>query len=792
MRLQKYSSKRNLKESPEPKAKVAKGKKGKLAFVVQKHAATRLHYDFRLELDGVLLSWAVPKGPSLDPSVKRLAVKVEDHPFDYRNFEGIIPRGYGAGTVMIWDQGTFTIDDESRKAAQEHLREGIKKGAIHFTLEGEKLKGRFSLVKMKDKESDWLLIKSKDAFASKKEILKQDRSVASDKTLEEIREKTKKKSIKPHEVHPMLCTLVDKPFDSKDWLFEIKLDGFRAIAELDKNKVEFYSRNLQSFQGRFPELTRELKKLNLDAILDGEIVALDKKGISHFQMLQNYATEENIFYFVFDILYLNGKDLRGLPLIERKEILKSVLKSNSHIRYLDHIEGEGERFFQACKKMGLEGIIGKKKESHYEIGLRSREWLKIKAELRQEVVICGFTEPKGSRKNFGALIVGVYKKGDLHYAGRVGGGFTEKKLDEVKKLLLPIKIEQSPLINSPRPNTAVTWVKPQILCEVKFKEWTKAGSMRQPIFIGIRTDKPAKSVVEEKPIKVKTQYDFITHPDKLYWEKEKITKGDLLHYYERVAPFILPYLKNRPITLKRYPDGALGPSFYQKNIENPPEWLDTVEIEHTDRSMRYMVIQNVKSLLYAVNLGSIEIHPWFSRTSHLQNPDFLIFDLDPVEIAFDAVVETALALHDLLDSLDVPNYCKTSGGRGMHIGVPLKARYSYDQAKQFAVLIATFIYKELPKITSLVRNPKNRKKKVYIDCYQNNFGQTLAAPYSVRAKPGAPVSTPLDWSEVKKGIDPSHYTLFNTLERVRKRGDIFKPILSKGVDLKKVLKKISS
>ncbi len=766
MSLKKYSSKRNLKKSHEPKAEISKRKKGDLKFVVQKHAASRLHYDFRLEVDGVLKSWAVPKGPSLDPNIKHLAVQVEDHPFEYRKFEGIIPSGYGAGTVMIWDEGTYNVDDESSAKSENLMREGLKKGSIHFTLNGDKLKGRFALVKMKREGNEWILIKSKDAFASKEDVTHKDRSAVSNKKLEEIG-KSK----------PMLASTVDKPFDSKEWLFEIKLDGFRALANLNGKKVSLYSRNFNSFNQSFPALVEELKSLNLDAVLDGEIVALDEHGISHFQALQNYKSESNIYFYVFDILYLNGKDLRDLPLLKRKAILKKVLKQKGAIRYLDYIENEGKKFFELCKSHGLEGVIGKVKSSPYKSGERSKNWVKIKAEYNEEFVICGFTEPKRSRKNFGSLLVGVYEGKTLRFAGRVGGGFTENELIEVKKKLLPLVTQDSPFQNPPSTKN-ITWVKPELLCQVKFKEWTSEGILRMPIYLGMREDKQAQA----------DAYDFITHPDKLYWEKEKITKGDLLDYYEAVAPFILPYLIDRPETLKRFPNGIDQPKFFQKNVTNYPDWLQTFKVAHHDKIVNYALVQDMRSLLYIVNMGCIEIHPWFSTIHNLENPEFMILDLDPEAIHFDSVVETALNIHTLLDALKVPNFCKTSGGRGLHIAIPLQGRYTFEQAKQFAELIALVAHKKLPEITSLERSPKKRQKKVYIDCYQNNFGQTLAAPYSVRAKPGAPVATPLLWKEVKPGLNPSNFNLFNTLARLKKKGDLFKPVLEKGADLEKALK----
>lgn len=800
-KLKKYTAKR--KETPEPEAKIHKRHKGRLRFVVQKHAARRLHYDFRLEAEGVLKSWAVPKGPSLDPSVKRLAIMVEDHPFDYHNFEGIIPKGYGAGTVMIWDQGTYDVDGKPSKKSEEALLEGLEKGAIHFTLSGSKLKGKFTLVKLNKENNEWILMKARDAYSSKGEIIQENRSVISNRTLEEISgEKTLNLSkTKQKKLLPMLATLVDQPFDNKEWFFEIKLDGFRALAELDKKRVNLYSRNLKSFNQRFPSIVEDLKSLGLDAVLDGEIVALDEKGVSQFQLIQNYKTEERLFFYVFDILYLNGRDLRKLPLVERKSILKTLVPAGSSILFLDHVEEKGKKFFQLCKENGLEGIIGKKKGSVYASGIRTRNWVKIKAELGQEVVICGYTEPRKSRKNFGALIAGVYRKGALEYAGHVGGGFTEKKLEEVKELLAPLATEKCPFRHPPKTNTPVKWVEPELLCEVKFKEWTDSGVMRMPIFLALRTDKPAKSIKREKKepvnqvLKAKKkqpleEYDFITNTDKLFWEEEGIKKGDLLLYYDIMAPFILPYLKDRPESLRRFPNGIAKPSFFQKNIEKPPEWLETYKIAHHNKTVNYMLIQDAKSLLFAANLGCIEIHPWFSRIQSLEKPDFMTFDLDPEAIAFDSVVETALALHEFLDKIKVPNFCKTSGSRGLHVIVPLGAKYAYEEAKRFAELAALIVHQKIPKITSLERSPSKRQKMVYIDCYQNNFGQTLAAPYSLRAKPGAPVSTPLEWKEVELGIDPLDYTLFNTIERLNKKGDLFHPILGKGMDLKKALKEI--
>ncbi len=602
---------------------------------------------------------------------------------------------------------------------------------------------------------------------------------------------------KQRSIRPMLATFVDRPFDDEGWVFEIKLDGFRAIAILEYNQIELHSRNLLSFNDRFPLLVEELKQLRLNAVLDGEIVALNQNQIPKFQLLQNALPQTEVFFYVFDILYLNNINLQNLPLIKRKVILKENLKNTLHVRYLDFIDARGIDFFKVCQERELEGIVAKKKNSHYLEGIRSKNWLKIKNEHQQEVIICGFTEPKGGRKGFGALLVGVYKEKQLHYVGHVGGGFTQRQLNEIKTLLDPLIIEKSPFSIPPKTNTKATWVTPKYVCEVKFKESTKEGIMRQPIFLGFREDKLPNEVEEEKPIHTKKTnkknildaYPFLTHLDKPYWDKEKITKEDILLYYASVAKYILPYLKDRPQVLKRYPNGISKPSFYQKNLADHPSWIQTAFVEHERKTVEYLLIQDIQSLMYAVNLGCIEIHSWFSRIQNLQNPDILLFDLDPEDISFNAVIETAQSLHAILEDIKVPHFCKTSGATGLHIAVPLGAKYPFEQAKQFAQLIAIKVVEHLPEITSIERKPIHRQKKVYVDYLQNNFGQTMAMPYSVRARAGAPVSTPLVWSEVTKGLNPADFTIFNTVERINNYGDLFKKGYQKGIDLKKILEK---
>lgn len=623
-------------------------------------------------------------------------------------------------------------------------------------------------------------------------------------------------------IKPMLGFLGDKPFDSPEWLFEVKWDGYRAIAEVEGAKVKLLSRNFKSMNARFPPIVNALKELGVEAIFDGEIVILDERGVSHFQTLQNYQKSGlgDLRYCIFDLLYLHGKDLRPLPLIERKKILKSLLpaSSTSILLYSDHILAKGKEFFRAIQKQNLEGLMGKQIQSPYESG-RSRAWVKIKTHASQEAVICGFTAPRGGRQLFGALILGVYDQRVLKYIGRVGTGFDRSLLSEVMQKLKPLITKTCPFTVPPptNANASVTWVKPKLVCEVSFAEWTNEGSLRQPIFVGLRTDKDPKSIQKEVAIPmVETAGDAmeesteetkaqaqpkhkhaipanvpLTHLDKVFWPKEGYTKGDLIDYYREMTPCILAYLKDRPEILHRFPNGIESEGFYQKKIDrNFPAWVTTVKIQHEHREVQYFVIDDPSSLLFAINLGCIDLNPFNSSLQSLQKPDYMVIDLDPEHTSFADVIESAQVVHALLASLGIQSYCKTSGGRGLHIYVPLGAKYSYEQVRLFAQLIAQMAHERLPKITSMERSPKKRQKKVYFDYLQNNFGQSLAAPYSVRPRPGALVSTPLDWSEVKPGLDPSDFNIKTVPKRVKQKGDLFLPVLGKGIDLQRALKQL--
>jgi bifunctional non-homologous end joining protein LigD len=936
MSLARYKKKRSFNKTPEPEGK-KKTTAGSLHFVVQKHDASRLHYDFRLEMEGVLKSWAIPKGPSMNPQDKRLAMMVEDHPYDYKDFEGIIPEGnYGAGTVIVWDEGTYepTEFEGEPKKAEKHLLEQLRKGSLKIRLHGQKLKGDFALVQIKSSENNaWLLIKHNDKYAAQTEITKKDKSVQSGLKLEQVAKEStnewvsnkkstatkkssatrksksakappkkaasrtvaKKQSVKkkvppaieslikkgkrqpmPNDIIPMLATLTDDAFDDKDWVFEIKYDGYRAVAYINGKDVTITSRKNLSFNNKFPPVVDALQELGLEAVLDGEIVALNEEGKSEFQLLQQWQKtgEGELIYYVFDLLWINGYNLMHLPLYERKEILQQLLPEHPMIRYSDHIEQNGKQFFEAAIQQGLEGIMAKTIDSAYTPKIRTRQWLKIKTAQRQEVIICGFTETRGSRSHFGALVLGVYEKNKLIYVGHTGSGFTEQSLKAVYKKLKPLIIQTSPFSPKPKTNMPCTWVKPVLVGEVKFSEWTKDNILRQPIFIGLREDKNAKDVHKEmalhtgaavaegenetashqqkKPTTKKMQTknakknakrapsarmnrsngqnaerrtrntrkatssqspnNFLndtdkeqvviinkkeltfTNLDKIYWPADKITKRDMLNYYDRMAEFILPYMKDRPQSMNRFPNGISKPSFYQKDVTGKvADWIEKHDYvsESDGEKKQYLVCTDEASLLYMANLGCIEMNPWHSTTKKPDNPTWCVIDLDPGKISFDKVIEAALVIKQLANELEIDTWCKTSGSTGLHIYIPLGAAYDYDQSRQLAELLVTLVHKEIPSFTSLERSPAKRKTKIYLDYLQNRSIQTIAAPYSLRPKPGATASAPLHWEEVKKGLSIQDFTIENMHSRANEVGDIFKPVLGKGINLKKVLAKIS-
>jgi bifunctional non-homologous end joining protein LigD len=892
-----YKKKRSFSKTPEPRGVKKNTAAKQLLFVVQKHHASHLHYDFRLEIRGVLKSWAVPKGPSMNPADKRLAMHVEDHPYSYKDFEGIIPKGnYGAGTVIVWDNGTY-MPAEKNGTIEEQERDLLKnyhKGSMSIVLNGKKLKGEFALVKAAGRsDNSWLLIKKKDKYAITTDITRKDKSVLSNKTLEQIagfkkakqwisnrdaagkikkekgngkkessgknsdelnkigkgllkNYKTKKRAPFPKTLSPMLATLTEEMIEENGWSYEIKWDGYRALAFLDNGKAELRSRNNKSFNEQFYPVYNAVKEWKIKAVMDGEIVTVNEKGVSSFQQLQNWRSESDgeLLYYVFDILWFEGYDLKNLALSERREILKQLLPRDSIIRFSENFETTAADFLNAAKKLGMEGIIAKKTDSEYFPGIRSKNWLKIKTGKRHEAIICGYTLNDESSKYFSSLLLGVYKNKKLVFIGQAGTGFTTAMQREILKKLKPLEtpvcpFAEVPLVNKPTrfrprpPKAAVTWVKPKLVCEVQYQELTSEGVMRHPSFQGLRTDKQTKDVVAEEAVtvdeipakhaiiekkikpskkdslrktflnpheenqtrKINGQEIKFTNLSKWYWPAEKISKRDMLNYYYQVAPYMLPYMQDRPQSLNRHPNGIRGQSFYQKNVaEKIPSWLTTHNYKNTSKegTKKFLVCTDEASLLYMANLGCIEMNPWHSRIQSPDKPDWCVIDLDPDTNPFSQVMEAANVIKKILDAAGITAWPKTSGSTGIHIYIPLGARYTYDQSKTLAELIVSLAQRELPGFTSLERTPAKRKGKIYLDFLQNRAIQTIAAPYSLRPKPGATASAPLHWEDIKPGLQIKDFTIFNMPGRIKSEGDIFKGVLGKGIDLAKVLKKIAT
>lgn len=655
--------------------------------------------------------------------------------------------------------------------------------------------------------------------------------------IEFIRDSGGEKAKMPRDIKPMLSFPIDEPFDGSGWLFEIKWDGYRAIAEIQGGEVRLYSRNLRLFNDRFPKIINSLSGVKESAVFDGEAVMVDEYGVSNFQALQNYFSSgisggNKLVYYIFDILYFSGYDLRGLPLIKRKNILEKIIPAAGNLKRSGYILEKGKKFAEIAADLGLEGIMAKKIDSRYKQGERVKDWLKIKFPKREEAIICGFTEPVQGRKIFGSLILGQYKNGELEYIGNVGSGFDEKSIQDIRLKMEPFIVGKPPFKHPPALRAPKVWVKPKIKCRVKFTEWTKDGRLRQPVFLGLVGEEPSlthpfdklkagsynggeSNAVFNKKNSIKITIDgeaqIISNINKKYFVE--YTKMDLIRYYKKISPYILPYLKDRLQSLHRHPDGIYGENFYQKNIKGlVPDWIETVEIysESQQERITYMLCQDEKALIYLANLGCIEINVWNARIPKnirgnfdslslkekkmldeaLDRPDYFIFDLDPLETEFDNAVKTALVIHEILEKLKVKNFCKTSGATGLHIYVPMGAKYTCEQAEKFGKIINFLVFNKLPKITSMERNPEKRKGKVYLDIGQNKRAQTMAAPYSLRPRPGAPVSAPLYWDEVKQGLNPLDYNIANMAKRLSKIGDIWKDVLGEGVDMKEAIGRI--
>jgi bifunctional non-homologous end joining protein LigD len=934
--IDEYNRKRDFARTPEPRGTANQSRvddKGR--FVVQKHDATRLHYDFRLEdkKEGVLKSWAVPKGISLDPKIKRLAMLTEDHPLDYLLFEGVIPEGnYGAGTVIVWDTGTYETEED--------MSEQFKKGKITFSLFGQKLRGKFKLIKIRSREEEdqWLLMKLADGSESEEDLTNnRPESVLTGRTNDDLEtgkndDKTDKNhtiningksTIKkqvvetqgvhinkidpatakqqkegfPAKVKPMLSTLVDKPFDSKDWVFEVKWDGVRSILLFHKSKriLELQSRNGKSITHRYPELIKALSfsmhsssssspliKCKESVVLDGEIVVLDRKnGIPSFQSHQRRMNVDSIkeieilskeipsTYYFFDILYLDGNNLQGLPFLERRKMLSQVInKENARIKISHFIEEKGQEVFDKTKSMGLEGLMAKHKSSKYVQGIRSRDWLKIKHIKTQDCVVIGYTRGEGNRENyFGSLLLAAFDHKDdkFRFVGHTGSGFDFVQLGKIYKNLQDMRIDKCPVDYVPYTNRDPIWIRPELVTEIKFSDWTNERIMRAPIFLRFREDKtprecfiegerPTKKVLE-KPVKEeeleqfkkpkeeeKTIYEIensdhkayssFSNLDKVFWDKtsthNQLTKKDLIKYYDSISSYLLPNLKDRPLSLSRYPDGIKGKSFYHKNWdqENKPDFVQTAKIYSESREgnlINYIICNNKETLLWLANLGCIEMHPWYSRINDfemcqkrddilyeekcgLNFPDFIVFDLDPYIYSgqerkgqepeyntkgFRAAVEVAYLLKDLFDELRIESFIKTSGKTGLHIFAPIANLYTYEQTRSFAEVIGKILLRRYPEKITIEWDTTKRKGKVFFDHNQNARGKTIASVFSARPTESATVSMPIRWDNLSNEF-PTDYTILNVPDILNERSaHPWNSILEKKQDLNKILENIS-
>jgi bifunctional non-homologous end joining protein LigD len=769
--LRDYRRKRDPKATPEPFGSKKRDKEP--IFVVQRHDARRLHYDFRLERDGALASWAVPKGIPLEPGQRALAVHVEDHPLEYADFEGEIPKGnYGAGTVEIWDRGTYELVEEK------------KDGGLTVHLHGQRLEGTWTLVpaKLDGNPKNWLLLRKRDATAEQPQ-----------------RGRRRYKS--------MLATLAKELPRGDGWLYEVKWDGYRAIAYVRGGEVEFVSRNDNDLTPRFPTVKRALERAvrTPDCVLDGEICALDDEGRATFSAMQQGKPDTHYVYVVFDVLEVDGEPIVELPLVERRERLAQLLDARKADIQISETFEDGERLLEAAKQQRYEGVIAKKADSRYEPGRRTSQWLKIKTHSRQEFVIAGYTKGQGRRAGrFGSLVLGTYEGGELRYVGNVGTGFTDGEIDKLLKLLKPLERADSPFAEVPKmPKVRkgdVAWVEPKLVAEVEFVEWTHDGHLRAPSYQGLREDKAPEQVHREEPlpneIRKGKRVLRLSNLDKLFWPEEGINKGDLIRYYRDVAPALVPHLKGRPFTMKRYPDGWKGKFFFQKDAPtHMPDWIKRAEITVTTRDsprqrrrIQAPIVEDELGLLWMANMGCIDCNTWYSRIDKPDRPDWVLFDLDPSpDVGFAETVEVALLVKQALDALALVSFPKTSGSEGMHVLVPIDRRSTYADTRRFAEIVAGAIARSHPGLAT-TEWTKAKRRGVLIDANQNGEGKTIASAYSVRPKAGAPVSTPLRWEEVDESLDPAAFTMDVVLDRVNADGDLFEGVLTTKQSLARALK----
>jgi bifunctional non-homologous end joining protein LigD len=771
-KLSEYERKRDRKQTPEPfdgleaasakpttpgrrprKARTPRSEAKAPIFVVQRHDARRLHYDFRLERGGVLASWAVPKGVPLEPGEQHLAVHVEDHPLEYGSFEGEIPKGnYGAGTVEIWDRGTYELLDEKRD------------GGLTVRLHGERLQGTWTLVPahLSGDEKNWLLLRKRD-----------DGATPTRRTY-----------------RPMLATLTEELPRGEGWLFEPKWDGYRALAYVRGGEAKLVSRRGNDLTQRFALVAKELPKAlrTPDAVVDGEVVALDADGKASFSAMQQGST--HLAYEVFDVLEIDGDPVVDLSLTERRARLEKLLAPNPVVQLSGSFE-DGEALLEAAKELSLEGVMAKRPSSRYSEGGRGREWLKIKTHGRQEFVICGYTKGQGRRSgSFGALVLGVHRGEEWEWVGNVGTGFSERTIRELLEKLEPLHRNESPFPVVPKmPKVKkgdVVWVEPRLVAEVEFAEWTHDGHLRAPSFQGLRDDKPAADVRRELPVDTRNTKVKLSNLDKIFWPDEGITKGDLIDYYQTVAGVLVPHLRQRPFTMRRYPDGAFGKAFFQKDApKGMPEWIPRFHVQVSTRERppkkRWIdapIVNDDDGLTWMANMGCIDMNAWYSRVDKPERPDFVLFDLDPSpDVGFPEVVQVALVVKQALDALGLAAFPKTSSAEGMHVLVPVERRYTYAQTREFCEIVAGALARTHRGLVTTEWS-KAKRRGVLIDANQNGEGKTIASVYSVRPRPGAPVSTPLRWEEVDESLDPRQFTMDVVIERVRRHGDLFEGVLT--------------
>ena len=871
-KLTEYSEKRSFAATPEPPAALAQ-RSGPLLFVIQQHSATRLHYDLRLECDGVLKSWAVPKGPSLDPAEKRLAVQTEDHPFDYASFEGVIPpKQYGAGEVIVWDCGVYSPDEaahwvEDRSEAERQVREGLEQGKLSVMLRGEKVKGSFALVRTKDKKT-WLLIKHKDRFVTKVDVTLQNRSVLSGIAVEEMTAMpvhrmaagnlvpTGKPEKMPDSLEPMHAELADAPFNKPEWMWEPKLDGYRILAFLDKGKVTLRSRRGLELAATFPGVAAAVAEQGVSGtILDGELVAFDASGKPSFNALQNAERNTPVAFYAFDLPYFAGVDLREVPYADRRRYLAQCLLPSPLVQ-LVHAAEDGVQLYSAALENGFEGVIGKRKDSKYEAGRRSKAWVKVKSNSTADFVIGGYTAGKGSRSPLGALLVGYWEGKKLRYASHVGSGFDEQSLPAVKSRLEPLKRKTCPFAEKPELNAPATWVEPQLAAEVKFQGWTEDGSLRAPVFLRLRDDIDPKSVQRTvsapKPsagneidevvrqlesrnanlmLAVGSHTIKLTHLDRVYWpadpalKQPALTKRDLLRYLAQISPYMLPHLADRPLTMIRMPDGIGGQRFYQKHwAQTKPEFAETIVVfsDHKDESHEYLLCNNLPTLLWLAQSGTLEFHVWHSRArlgadspvkstqyasslatlggSILNYPDYVVFDIDPYiysgnekagdepelnNVAFEKGKEVAFWLRELLNTMGLEPVVKTSGKTGLHVFLPIRRTIDFDTAREVSEMVGRHLMRLHPKDITLEWSVPKRTGKIFMDYNMNVRGKTLNVAYSPRGAPGAPISMPLSWDELASA-HPLDFRLTNAADI---QGDRWRDVLERKQSLEKALER---